>query len=81
MTAHPGGRVRLGNWTCPSGNDVEVFYRMVGDQLASLEMEWDSPPPLTAADETYYLVTIRPAVLMRVREYTEATGRTLVITA
>ena len=72
-------RVRLGDWTCPSGNNVEVFYRPVGEQLASLEMEWDSPPPLDAGDEAYYLATIRPALLARAREYAETTGRTLVL--
>ncbi len=71
-------RVRLGDWTCPSGNNVEVFFRPVGDGLAVLDMEWDAPPPLTPADDSYYRRVVRPAVTARVAEYTERTGRALV---
>jgi hypothetical protein len=76
-----GARVRLGDWTCPSGNNVEAFYRPLGAGLATLEMEWDEPPPLLASDEVYYAGVIRPELLRRVREYTEQTGCTVVISA
>jgi hypothetical protein len=72
-------RVRLGDWTCPSGNNVEVFYRLIGDGFAALELEWDGPPPLQPADEVYYLDVIRPAVVRLVAEYTEQTGCAVVI--
>jgi hypothetical protein len=75
-------RVRLGDWTCPSGNNVEVFYRPFDDNLAVFEMAWDTPPPLSVVDEHYYITTILPAVDARVREYTEKVGGpTLVILA
>ena len=41
-------------------------------------MEWDSIP-LSAADSRYYIATIRPALLVRVREYTETLGASMVI--
>jgi hypothetical protein len=72
-------RVRLGDWTCPSGNGVEVYYRLIGDGFAALELEWDEPPPLQAADEVFYLGVIRPAVMRLVAEYTEQTGRAVVV--
>lgn len=73
-------RVRLGDWTCPSGNNVEAYYRPVSDGLAMLELAWDDPPPLAPADETYYLTVIRPAVAQLAQEYTERTGRVLMLT-
>jgi hypothetical protein len=42
-------------------------------------MEWDDPPPLAAGDHVYYLATIRPALVMRIREYTEKIGAALVL--
>ena len=72
-------RVRIGDWTCPSGNNVVVFYRPVGDGFTVIDMEWDAPPPLEPDDEIYYVETIRLAVIARLREYTETTGRTLVL--
>lgn len=74
-------RTRLGDWTCPSGNNVEVFFRPLAGGTATLDMEWDEPPPLLPGDEVYYLGVIRPAVTRLVAEYTEKTGRTLVIGA
>ena len=74
-------RVRLGDWTCPSGNNVEAFYRPLNAGLATLDMEWDEPPPLTPGDEAYYLSVIRPALTRLVTEYTEHTGRTLMVSA
>jgi hypothetical protein len=72
-------RVRLGSWDCPSGNNVVVFYRPLRDGLATLEMEWDTPPPLFPADEVFYLGVIRPAVVRLMTEYTERSGRALVV--
>jgi len=71
-------RTLLGTWTCPSGNSVDAFYRLIGDRQASIDMEWDSIP-LSAADSRYYIATIRPALLVRVREYTETLGASMVI--
>ncbi len=73
------GRVRLGDWTCPSGNNVEAFYRSLGEGLAALDVEWDESPPLLAGDEAYYLGVIQPAIVRLAAEYTERTGRTLVV--
>jgi hypothetical protein len=72
-------RVRLGDWTCPSGNNVIAYYCRVRNGLAVVSMEWDSPPPLTPIDEVYYLAVIQPAVTARVAEYTEQTGRRLTV--
>jgi hypothetical protein len=74
-------RVRLGDWTTPSGNNVVAVYCPASDgRPAAVQMQWDSPPPLSPGDEAYYLATIQPALLARVREYTERVGRTLVLT-
>jgi hypothetical protein len=70
-------RVRLGDWTCPSGNNVVASIPFGS---AIVEMAWDTPPPLKPADEAYYLTVIQPAVARLVSEYTERTGRILVIT-
>ena len=73
-------RVRLGDWTCPSGNNVVAYYRPVGDGQALLDMEWDDAPPLLPDDQRYYLVVIQPALVRLVREYTERIGgATLVV--
>jgi hypothetical protein len=72
-------RVRLGDWTCPSGNNVEAFYRPLDAEQAVVEMEWDAPPPLAPIDEAYYRAVIRPALVRRVHEYTEATSAAVVI--
>jgi hypothetical protein len=72
--------VRLGDWTAPSGNNVEVYYRPLGDGLATLDMEWDKAPPLLPADEVFYLGVIRPAVVRLAMEYTERIGAAVVLT-
>ena len=71
-------RVLIGSWSCPSGNSVDAFYRSLGDRQATIEMEWDIIP-LSPADGGYYATTIRPALLIRVREYTESIGATVVV--
>jgi hypothetical protein len=68
-------RVRLGDWTCPSGNNVQAFL----DQ-GVLEMAWDTPPPLSPIDEAFYHSVIRPDVVRLAKEYSERTGRVLVVT-
>jgi hypothetical protein len=72
-------RVPLGDWTCPSGNNVEAFYVALDGAQGMLELEWDTPPPLLPGDEAYYLAVIRPAVVRLAAEYTETTGRILVV--
>ena len=66
-------RVRLGDWTCPSGNNVAVYLRPdpALEGLEHFEMEWDTPPPLRAADLVHYLTVILPAVHRRLAEFKE----------
>ena len=72
-------RVRLGDWTCPSGNNVVVYLRR-DPALERVEMEWDTPPPLPAADLVYYLAVILPAVHRRRAEWKEQpVGAALVV--
>lgn len=68
-------RVALGEWTTPSGNNVQAFL-----EQGVLEMAWDTPPPLSPSDEAFYRSVIRPDVVRLAREYTERTGRVLVVT-
>jgi hypothetical protein len=73
-------RVKLGSWRCPSGNGVDVSIEPdTGPGTRQLTLAWDTPPPLTPTDEAYYLAVIQPAVARLVSEYTERTGRILVI--
>lgn len=67
-------RHRLGTWTCPSGNNVIAYYRRDAQALVHIDMEWDTPPPLRAADEVFYIAEIIPAIHRRVREFTETPG-------
>ena len=64
-------RVRLGDWTCPSGNNVVVYAEIHATDEAVLRMQWDTPPPLRPADEIYYRAVIRPAALALAAEYME----------
>jgi hypothetical protein len=75
------GRVRLGDWTCPSGNNVVAYHRAIGNGLAVLDLEWDCPPPLRDEDFGYYIAVIRPAIVRRAQEYSESVGAALVITS
>lgn len=71
----------IGDWTCPSGNNVVAYLVTTAPDLGEVRMEWDQAPPLSAADELYYVVVIRPALIQRVREYAERVGgATLVLT-
>ncbi len=69
---------RIGSWTCPSGNSVDVDIMPVSEGVATLAFAWDDPPPLSPDDARYYRSTIMPAVIRRVAEFTETPlGRTL----
>jgi hypothetical protein len=74
-------RERIGDWTTPRGNNVEVFYRPIKEGLGVVDLEWDSPPPLGPNDSAYYQAVILPAVVARLREFTEAIGPALVVNA
>lgn len=76
MSRSTSKRHRLGTWTCPSGNNVIAYFRRDPKvpQVPLLELEWDTPPPLAAADELYYQVEIVPAIDRLVREFTETAG-------
>jgi hypothetical protein len=73
-------RTPLGDWTCPSGNNVVAYYRELRPGQAVRDLEWDAPPPLSPADELYYLAVIRPAIVRRAQEYLERPGRAMVAT-
>jgi hypothetical protein len=70
-------RHRLGDWTCPSGNNCVAYYR--AGATPSVEVAWDSPPPLSPNDHAYYEAMILPALIARITEYTEQLGRVLVV--
>jgi hypothetical protein len=69
------GRVALGSWSCRSGNTVDAFLGADGgDGQRALELQWDSPPPLSDADQFDYDQTILPAVIRRAQEYLDTGG-------
>lgn len=68
------GRVRLGSWDLPSGQNVEAYYTPTAEGEGRIDMAWDDPPPLLPDDERFYRVVIRPAVIAAVRQYTEKVG-------
>ena len=72
--------MKLGDWTTRSGNNVIAYY-VPGAVFPepTLMLAWDRTPPLSPPDEHDYLTTIRPALLARVREYSETTGSTLLV--
>ena len=76
---NPGGRVRLGNWTCPTGNNVEAFYVALDDGQGALELAWDQPPPLLPGDEAYYRAVVQPEVVRLAAEYIGRTGNILIM--
>jgi len=75
------GRVRLGSWRCPSGNDVDLFLlRTEGSAVRYLTFAWDSPPPLERPAAAFYRSVIRPAAMRLASEYLgRPLGRGLVI--
>jgi hypothetical protein len=68
-------RHRLGDWTCPSGNNVVAFIVLHSPDQAELRMEWDTPPPLAPQDERHYTDVIRPAMTALAAEYMERPAR------
>ena len=75
-------RIRLGSWAFPTGNRVEVYLESdAGSGWRQATCEWDSPPPLTAADELHYLTLVLPALTRRAQEYLETPGPALVVLA
>jgi len=73
-------RVRLGVWVFPSGNRTTAFLEPdTGNGVRQATCEWDSPPPLSVADESYYLVIVLPALTKRAQEYLERPERALVL--
>ena len=66
--------MKLGTWTCRSGNSVDALLPNIS---GIVELRWDSPPPLSPADLADYEQVILPALLQRLREYTEALGPAL----
>lgn len=77
-----GHRHRLGDWTCPSGNTVEVF--ITGDAAdvsgpSHLWFEWDEAPPLKPEDEAFYVSVVRPEVIRLAQQYLKRPGRVAVV--
>jgi hypothetical protein len=75
----PMRRAFLGSWMCPTGQNVTAYFRVLGVGPSMIDLEWDVPPPLHDADAAYYRETIRPALIARLREYTERIGAALVV--
>jgi len=73
-------RIRIGSWTCPSGNSVDVDLVPISEGIARLDFAWDDPPPLLPDDARFYRVVIMPTVTRLVGEYTETAGRTITVT-
>jgi hypothetical protein len=73
-------RHTLGSWAFPSGNHVDVYVEGDdGGRERRATCEWDSPPPLSVADESYYLVIVLPALTRRAQEYLERPGQAMVL--
>ena len=73
-------RVQLGAWTFPSGNRVDVYLEPdAGGGERHATCEWNSPPPLSADDERYYLAVVLPSLTRQAQEYLERPGRALVL--
>jgi hypothetical protein len=73
-------RVRLGDWTTRTGNNVVAFY-IPGAMFPepAVMLAWDREPPLSRDDQADYDTVILPAIVARVAEYTEQLGRRLVV--
>jgi hypothetical protein len=73
-------RVRLGDWTSPSGNNVVAFVEPdTGDGVRHLALAWDTSPPLCESALIFYLVVVLPAATRRAREYLERPGSAVVV--
>ena len=64
-------RIDMGSWRCPSGNtcDAVLIYHDKG--RFDVYFCWDSPPPLTEEDESYYQAVIIPQLVARARVYVQ----------
>jgi hypothetical protein len=56
-------RRKIGSFTCPSGNSVDVSQELDEAGNTHTWLEWDSPPPLSADDYAYYQTQIRPKLV------------------
>jgi hypothetical protein len=67
----PRGRLRLGSWTLPSGNNCIVHL----DPTLGFIYEWDDPPSPAwpKADLEYYKRVVFPAALQAAAELTGET--------
>ena len=59
-------RRKLGTWSIPSGNSVDVYLKGAGGG-ASIACEWDTLP-LSESDIAYYADVVAPQLMERVRE-------------
>jgi hypothetical protein len=64
--------VRLGSWVFPSGNSCEAVLRIDDQGRRHVRFAWDDPPPLSAADEAFYLSVVVPEVAQRALRLTGA---------
>ena len=69
-----GDRVLLGAWRFPSGNSVDVFLEPGAGTLRAVTLQWESPPPLRAADLRFYDLVVLPKVTRLLGEYLEKSG-------
>ena len=72
MTAPSRRRERL-------GSRAVAFLESGTGNVREATCEWDSSPPLSVADESYYLVIVLPALTKRAQEYLERPERALVL--
>jgi hypothetical protein len=56
-----------------------VYYWPIRPGLGQVDLEWDTPPPLSPADADHYQAVILPAVVARLREFVEAVGPALIL--
>ena len=61
----------IGQWTCPSGNQVDAVFKPDNHKGGHVDLIWDEVPPLTPEDEAYYYQVIRLEVVMSVLALTQ----------
>jgi hypothetical protein len=69
-------RVRLGDWTCPSGNNVVAY---IEPGAGRLDCQWDSPPPLSPDDQAHYDTVVGPAIMECARQHLGLAGPALTV--
>ncbi len=62
---HSRGRIKIGSWTCPSGNSCDVTFERDSRGMGHCVLAWDSPPPLSPEDHAYYLNVVVPEIARR----------------